>query len=76
MNHVAVLELDIGDKTADPRANLDLFDRLETAGEFIPVGDSTLDRLRDRHRRRRPPQPAAPAFRCSRTKATASNNGQ
>ena len=50
MHHVAVLELDIGDETADPRANLDLFDGLEPAGEFIPVGDGALDRLRHRDR--------------------------
>ena len=52
MDHVAVLELDIGDKAADPRADLHLLDRLEPAGEFIPIGDGALDRLRDRHRRR------------------------
>ena len=53
MDHVAVLELDIGDEAADPGTDLDLFDRVEPAGEFVPVGDGALDRLRHRDRRRR-----------------------
>ena len=53
MDHVAVLELDAGDEAADPGADLDLLDRLEPAGELVPIGDGALDRLRDRHRRRR-----------------------
>ena len=53
MDDVAVLELDTGDEAADPRPDLDLLDRLEPAGEFVPVGDGALDRLRDRDRRRR-----------------------
>jgi hypothetical protein len=52
MHHVAVLELDIGDKAADAGADLDLFDRLETAGELIPIGDGALGRLSNGHLRR------------------------
>ena len=48
----AVAKLDVGDEAADPGANLDLLDRLEPAGEFVPIGDGALDRLRDRDRRR------------------------
>ena len=50
MNHVAVLELDIGDEAADPGANLNLLDRFEPAGELIPIRDGTFGRLRDRDR--------------------------
>jgi len=46
-NHVAVLELDAGDEAADARPHLNLLDRLEAAGKFIPFGDRALDRLRD-----------------------------
>ena len=52
MDHVAVFELDIGDEAADPGADLDLLDRVEAPGEFVPVGDGALDRLGDRDRRR------------------------
>ena len=52
-NERAVAKFDAGDKTADPRANLNLFDGLEPAGEFIPVRDGALDRLGDRYLRRR-----------------------
>ena len=48
------LELDTDvDEAADAGANLNLLDRLEAAGEFIPVGDGTFDRLRHRNGRRR-----------------------
>src|SRR4029453_3692394 len=53
MNHVAILELDIGDEAADAGTDLNLLDRLEATGELVPVGDSPFDRLRHRHRRRR-----------------------
>ena len=33
MDHVAVVELDAGDEAANPRVDLNLFDRLEPAGE-------------------------------------------
>jgi hypothetical protein len=66
MNHVTVLKLDIGDKTANPCADLDLFDGLETPGEFIPLGDNTLDRLRDRHWRRRRRSPRRRLFAATR----------
>ena len=46
----AIAEFDAGDKAADTGANLDFLDRLEPAGEFIPIGDEALDRLRDRDR--------------------------
>ena len=62
----AVAELDIGDEAADPGANLNLFHRLEPAGEFVPIGDGAFGRLRDRDRRRRRPQPAAAPCRRSR----------
>ena len=53
MHDVAVLELDTGYKAADAGADLNLFNRLEAAGELVPVGDGPFDRLRHRHRRRR-----------------------
>ena len=49
----AVAELDAGHEAADAGANLDLLDRLEPSGEFIPVGDGALHRLRHRDGRRR-----------------------
>ena len=49
----AVAEFDAGDEAADAGADLDLLDRLEPSGEFVPVGDGALDRLRDRDGRRR-----------------------
>ena len=49
----AVAKFDDGDEAADAGANLDLLDRLEPSGEFIPVGDGALDRLRHRDGRRR-----------------------
>ena len=49
----AVAELDAVDEAADAGANLDLLDRLEPAGEFIPIRDGALHRLRDGDRRRR-----------------------
>ena len=56
MDDRAIAELDAGDEAADAGADLDLLDRLEAAGEFIPIGDGALDRLRDRDGR----WPAAP----------------
>ena len=53
MHHVAVLELDIGDKAADAGTDLNLLDRIEAAGELVPVRDGPFDRLCHRHRRRR-----------------------
>ncbi len=53
MNHVAVLELDIGNEAADPGADLHLFDCLEAAGEFIPIGHGAPGGRRDGDRRRR-----------------------
>ena len=53
VDHVAVLELDIGDEAADTRLDLHLLDRLEAAGELVPIGDGALQRLRDGDRRRR-----------------------
>jgi hypothetical protein len=55
MNDRTVTEFDAGDEAADPGAHLHFFHRLEPAGEFIPVGDGALDRLRygDRRWRRR-----------------------
>src|SRR5690349_1496508 len=52
MDHVTVLELDIGDKAADPGANLNLLHRLEAAGELVPIRDRALDRRCDGDRRR------------------------
>ena len=49
----AVAKLDIGDGAADPGANLHFLDRLEPAGELIPVRHGALDRRRHRDRRRR-----------------------
>src|SRR6185295_12840258 len=49
----AVAEVDAGDETADAGANLDLLHRLEPPGEFIPVGNGTLHRLRNGDGRRR-----------------------
>ena len=49
----AVAELDAGHETADAGANLDFLNRLETSGEFIPVGDGAFHRLGHRHGRRR-----------------------
>ena len=51
MHHIAVLELDIGDEAADPGTDVNLFDGIEPPGEFIPVGDGALDRLRHGDRR-------------------------
>ena len=48
----AVAELDAGDETADPGANLNLFHRLEPSGEFVPIGDGAFGRLCHRDRRR------------------------
>ena len=53
MDHVAVLELDTVDEAADAGADLNLLDRLEAAGELVPIRDGPFDRLRHRHRRRR-----------------------
>ncbi len=50
---LAVAEADAGNEAADPGANVDLLDRLEAAGEFVPIGHGALDRGCDRHRRRR-----------------------
>jgi len=49
----AVAEFDAGDEAADAGANLNLFDRIEPPGKFIPVGDGSLDGLGDRDWRRR-----------------------
>ncbi len=49
----AVTKLDIGDETADPGTYLHLFHRIESAGEFIPIGDGPFGWLSDRDRRRR-----------------------
>src|SRR3954470_7281392 len=49
----AVLELYAIDEAADAGTDLNLLDRLEAAGELVPVGDGPFDRLRHRHRRRR-----------------------
>jgi hypothetical protein len=48
----AVAEFDRCHETADAGANLDLLDRLEAPGEFIPVGHGPLHRLRDGDGRR------------------------
>jgi hypothetical protein len=49
----AVAEFDRCHKATDAGANLDLLDRIEPAGEFIPVGHGALHRLRNRNGRRR-----------------------
>src|SRR5258708_2885627 len=49
----AVAEFHAGDEAADAGAHLHLFDRLEPAGEFVPIGDGALGWLRDRDRWRR-----------------------
>ena len=72
LDDVAVLELDMVDEAADPGADLDLLDRLEAAGELVPIGDGALGRLRDGHRRRRGGRAAAPACRRSPPGPTAS----
>ena len=48
----AIAEFDAGDETADAGADLDFLNRLEPSGEFVPVGNGTLHRLRNRNRRR------------------------
>ncbi len=53
MHDGAVLEFDRVDEAADPRTHLHLLGRLEAPGELVPIGDGALDRLGDRHRRRR-----------------------
>ena len=47
----AVAEFDVGDEPADPGANLNLFDRIEPSGEFVPIGDGAFGGLGDRDRR-------------------------
>ena len=49
----AIAEFDTVDEAADAGANLNLLDRLEASGEFVPVGDGPLDRLRHGDGRRR-----------------------
>ena len=53
MDEGAVAELDRRDEAADAGADLHLLDRLEASGEFVPIGDGSLHRLRDRDRWRR-----------------------
>src|SRR3954447_13974923 len=53
MHDVAVLELDVSNETANAGTDLNLLDRLEAAGELVPVSDGPFDRLCYRHRRRR-----------------------
>jgi len=52
MDDRAVAKLNAADEAADPGADLDLFHRLKPSGEFVPVGDGTSGRLRDRDWRR------------------------
>ncbi|MGY4449522.1 hypothetical protein ACVWZR_004182 [Bradyrhizobium sp. i1.3.1] len=53
MHDRAVLELDGVDEAADTGAHLHLLDRLEAAGELVPIGDGALDWLGNGHRRGR-----------------------
>jgi hypothetical protein len=46
-----VTKLHAGDEAADPRANLDLFHRLEPPGEFVPIRNGAFGWLCDRDRR-------------------------
>jgi len=46
-----VTKLHAGDEAADPRANLDLFHRLEPSGEFVPIRNGAFGWLCDRDRR-------------------------
>src|SRR4051812_30181943 len=51
MNDRTIRERDPVDEAADASADLNLLDRLEPAGELIPVGDCSFHRLRNCHRR-------------------------
>jgi len=44
----AVAKLDAGDESADPGANLNLFDRFEPSGKFVPIRHGTFDGLGNR----------------------------
>ena len=48
----AVAKLDVGDEATDAGANLNLFNRLEPAGEFIPIRHGALGGLGHRDGRR------------------------
>ena len=51
-DELAVLEMDFGQITADPRADLDIFLGGELPGVLVPLDELALDRLAHRHRRR------------------------
>ena len=48
LDHLAVLEMDLGQITADAGADLDVVDGGELPGELVPLGDLLLERRADR----------------------------
>ena len=43
----AILEIDTCDKSSDTRTDLDLLDRIEASGKFVPICHGSTCRLRD-----------------------------
>jgi hypothetical protein len=82
LDELPVLEVNLRQIAADPRAHLDRFRRHELAGVLVPVDDLAHQRRTDRHRgwcsrlRRRPMRLAKGADRCDGRQQTTSHYGR